>query len=102
MAIKEQIAATNKVALGNLVVQAQRENFWLFDSTTKEWFSPEEFEKYYGSKELELGWYIKIKVLNPAEGLKGADIQIQKIVEKRGILQHRIIEYYRLQQDKRL
>jgi len=100
MATKEQISAINTVALRNLVIQAQRENFWLFDSVTKEWFSPEEFEKFYGSKELEESWYIKIKVLNPSDGLKGADIQIQKIVAKRSILQDRIIKYYQTQETK--
>ena len=90
----------NVTSRDHLVQQAQRVDFWLFDTASKEWFTPEEFEIRYSLDLFERGWYKNIKVLNPRDGLNAADIQIQKIIEKRAILQDRIINYYRLKGNK--
>jgi len=98
--IMKPLYDVNVTSRDNLVQQAQRVDFWLFDTASKEWFTPEEFVLRYSIDLFERGWYKNIKVLNPKDGLNAADIQIQKIMEKRAVLQEKIIDYYRSKQAK--
>ncbi|TDO19361.1 hypothetical protein CLV32_4601 [Pedobacter duraquae] len=82
------------VAIKNLVIQASRSNSWIFNSVTKEWHNPEEFEAKYIDLPFQSGWYQQFKVLNPLEGLSAADKQIQKILKKKANLIARVFKYY--------
>lgn len=93
-AIPENLFDADVVAKRNLVVQACKKNYWLFDIESKEWFTPEEFDLRFTPEQYEKGWHKRIKVLDPLDGLKAAEIQTQKIAEKRLVLQARIIKYY--------
>ena len=81
-------------AIKNLVIVASRSGSWIFNTITKDWHSPEEFEAKYLSAPYEEGWYHRFKVLHPLEGIVAADKQIQKVLEKKQDLVRRVIEYY--------
>lgn len=91
---KQRIQDQQFTAISNLITIAARSGSWIFNTVTKEWHSPGEFEAKYTSVPSEKGWYHRFKVMHPIEGLIAADKQIQKILEKRQALLRRVIEYY--------
>lgn len=92
--VQENLNNQQVTAIKNLVIVASRSGSWIFNTITKDWHSPEEFEAKYLSAPYEEGWYHRFKVLKPFEGIIAADKQIQKILEKKQDLVRRVIEYY--------
>ena len=93
--IAENIHQKQYIGLGQVVRRAELENKWIFDSVTKEWFSPIELSTKYETVPNEEGWYLRFKVLDAVEGLKAADVQLQKILSKKLELENRVIKFYK-------
>ena len=93
--LKDDHQGQQFIAIKNLVIQASRTNSWIFNSVTKEWFNPQEFEAKFIDLPYQNGWYQQFKVLHPFEGLVAADKQIQKILDKKADLANRVFNYYR-------
>jgi hypothetical protein len=83
-----------RIAVGSITITAIHNNQWIFDTHTKLWYSPEEFQKFYSEAPYQEGVRERFKLMNPTQGLIAADMQIQKILEKKQMLNQRVIEYY--------
>jgi hypothetical protein len=77
-----------------LVKEALLNKCWIYNSYSKEWFSPEQFLERYKDVQYQQGWIEHHKIMNPIAGLKAADLQIEKINQKRTDFQQRVFEYY--------
>lgn len=91
---EDTLNSQQHTAIKNLVIVALRSGAWIFNTITKDWLSPEEFETKYLSAPYEEGWYHRFKVMHPLEGILAADKQIKKLLEKKQDLVRRVIEYY--------
>jgi hypothetical protein len=81
--------------------QALKEKMWVFDSTSKRWFTPEEFmEMYQRYDNLDVKWIKALEVRDPYDGLDAADQQLDSICERRFVFEKRIIEYWKSKADK--
>jgi hypothetical protein len=78
-----------------MALQATRLNFWIFDTQTKVWYTPEEFIETFAKAPYQEGLLRRFKALDPMQGLMAADMQIEKILEKKQMLNHRVVDYYR-------
>jgi hypothetical protein len=78
-----------------MALQATRFNLWVFDTQMKVWHTPEEFIQVYAKAPYQEGLTRRFKALDPMQGLVAADMQIQKILEKKQMLSNRVVEYYK-------
>jgi hypothetical protein len=79
-----------------IVKNALNTKMWLFDPSTKRWFTPEEFmEMYERYDNIDVKWINNIQTLDPNEGLEAADQQVQSILTRRTIFAKRITEYWK-------
>jgi hypothetical protein len=76
-------------------LQASRFGLWVFDTQMKVWHTPEEFIGVYAKAPYQEGLTRRFKVLDPQEGLVAADLQIQKILDRKQLLSNRVIDYYK-------
>jgi hypothetical protein len=83
------------VGVETMALQAQRFNIWVFDSQLKVWHTREEFLKLYAKAPYQEGLTRRFKALDPTQGMVAADLQIQKILDKKQLLINRIIDYYK-------
>lgn len=82
--------------INTIVKKALNDKLWIFDPSIKRWFNPEEFyEQYYRYDNLDRKWIDKIQILDPMDGLKAADDQIESITARRIVFEKKIIDYYR-------
>lgn len=78
------------------VEQALNKGFWLYDPSDKRWWTPEEFNTHYSlTVNIKTEWLDKIRVLDPVDGLKAADHQIESITSRRTAFAQRIVDYYK-------
>lgn len=91
---KDILNSRHSISVQTMVMDAQRKNCWIFDMNNKVWYSPEEFERSYLEVPYIEKFYERFKALDPVEGLKAADIQLQKIIQKKQDLESRVIGYY--------
>jgi len=79
-----------------IVKNAINEKMWVFDPSTKRWFTPEEFmEMYERYDNIDTKWLYNIQVLDPTEGLEAADQQIESILARRRAFAKRIVDYWK-------
>jgi hypothetical protein len=72
------------------------EKMWVFDPSTKRWFTPEEFmDMYQRYDNLDVKWLKAIEVRDPYDGLAAADQQLGSICERRSVFEKRIIDYWK-------
>lgn len=80
----------------NIVNDALKQKMWVFDPSTKRWFTPGEFmEVFERQDKLDIHWVDSIQVLDPVEGLEAADLQIQNLMARRAALAKRIVDYWK-------
>jgi hypothetical protein len=81
--------------------EALKENMWVFDPSSKRWFTPEEFmELYQRYDHLEMKWMKALEIRDPYDGLAAADQQVESICERRSIFEKRIIDYWKNKANK--
>ena len=79
-----------------IVKNALEEKMWVFDPSTKRWFTPGEFmEMYERYDNIDPKWIDNIQVLDPIEGLKAADQQIESLLARRTAFAERIVNYWK-------
>jgi hypothetical protein len=78
-----------------MALQATRFDLWIFDTQLKEWYTPEEFTRMFAKAPYQEGLTRRFKALDVQQGLVAADMQIQKILDKKQLLSNRVIEYYK-------
>jgi hypothetical protein len=81
--------------------QALKESMWVFEPSSKRWFTPEEFMELYSRYDnLDVKWIKALQVRDPYDGLAAADQQVESISERRSIFEKRIIDYWKSKADK--
>ncbi|MES2826703.1 MAG: hypothetical protein V4687_01045 [Bacteroidota bacterium] len=76
--------------------KALAERLWIFDPSIKRWHTPEDFwENYQRYDNLEREWIDALQIMDPEEGLKAADQQIESIISRKAIFAKRIIDYWK-------
>jgi hypothetical protein len=76
--------------------KALNEKMWVFDPSSKRWFTPEEFmDMYQRYDNLDVKWIKAIEVRDPYDGLAAADQQLESICERRSVFERRIIDYWK-------
>jgi hypothetical protein len=70
--------------------------YWIFDSSNKIWYTPEEFADAYLTDKIDLlgEWHKRYKIMNPKRGLAAATILVNEMLAKRGELEKRVFDYY--------
>jgi hypothetical protein len=82
--------------------QALKEKMWVFDPSSKRWFTPEEFmELYERYDNLDIKWMKALQIRDPYDGLAAADQQVESICERRSVFEKRIIDYWKEKAGKR-
>jgi len=94
MGYQEDQKAVHFTNINILVKEALRHKCWIYNTATKSWYSPEEFMIKYEHSTYGQQWFADFKIMNPMAGLKAAEIQAQKLNEKKLAFQQRVFEYY--------
>jgi hypothetical protein len=94
MGFNEDQQAAHFTNINVLVKEALRHKCWIYNTNEKIWYSPEEFMAKYEHSSYNQAWFAQFKIMNPMAGLKAAEIQAQKLNEKKLAFQQRVFEYY--------
>ena len=95
MISKRHLEIQNRV-VRDFVKQALDAGFWIYESGSKHWRTPEEFISDYLEKRLFLkdDFQTRYRIMNPRSGLAAADVMVKKLVEKRTAFENKILDYY--------
>jgi len=79
-----------------VVKRALVERMWIYDPSSKRWYSPEEFmDMYERYDNLDVKWINGLEVMDASEGLQAADDYIESMLTRRKAFEQRIIEYWK-------
>jgi hypothetical protein len=84
------------IQCNDLVNQAVRTDRWLFDPSTKNWYTPPEFKDLFGRITSGNEKFLKqIQVRDPMDGIQAGKLRVQDLQIKLDDFTRKVIDYYR-------
>jgi hypothetical protein len=90
--VQPDITATTCAQLFKL---AKNKKFWIFDPSTKTWYTPEEFyEKFKAHSGFE-DFFAQCQVRDPKDGVEAGMTRVQRMQDQLTAFVDKIIAYYK-------
>jgi beta-lactamase class D len=74
---------------------ANNKRFWIFDPSTKTWYTPEEFNEKFKAQSGFEDFFAQCQVRDPKDGVEAAMKQAHQTQDRLTAFVNKVVEYYK-------
>ena len=78
-----------------LTLTARNKRHWIFDPSTKTWYTPEEFQDKFSKHSGFEDFFAQCQVRDPQDGAEAAMKQAQQTQDRLTAFVNKVVEYYK-------
>jgi hypothetical protein len=84
------------ISCTQIVNQARNKAFWIFDPSTKTWYTPDEFhEKFQSAKSGFEDFFAQCQVRDPKDGVEAGMTKVQRMQDQLTGFINKVVTYYK-------